>query len=117
MKLICVCSSCKNITGVGKNANDRGEFSRYHGKEIDVTCISCKQKNKVALNQISAVEFKYFGLIFVILFVLTIGLGFTLFYTYNNYKLPFFSVIPLGIFFTFWRQDQIKVKRFNSYRV
>ncbi len=122
MKTVVQCKTCKKeikINGI----DSRIELKKIKGREFELYCDNCKQKNIYGVNSVYAKisYFKYF-LILIITTVISFLL-FIYFYKKSNhnpsifYHLFYMIFVPWMFFFVYLKEENKSIRNFNRYRI
>ena len=125
MRLGYTCRHCRSLNEVSLNATDRSQIRDGHPNGLSLICGTCHKENNIEPNDMKARESKYIGLIFILVFIPAIVLGYYLFTGFSersSFYLKsvaiFFSLaIPAAIYFTAVRAEQKRVRDFNKYKI
>ena len=132
MRLVAHCRNCIEDIEFNQQVNDRGELSFEIGNKIELSCEKCFSKRYYHPNSIFAKIRKTVVIIALLISIssmIIISIFFWKFYNENiNYidnnlglglikKIISITVIPLIFFGLIINNENMKVKRFNSYRI
>lgn len=82
MKLIVKCTKCKQENKAPHHVNNRIDYAKQYGDNFSLTCKSCNETGEYHVDDIKAVDytfgeiFKNRLIVFAIIFVVTLVLGF-----------------------------------------
>lgn len=119
MKNIVYCKSCKREIKVGHSCADRFALAEKLGKEFEVTCLYCKQKQTKNINSVYAVangKFNFMALLITL--ILSVSLVYFVLSkvestVYLYYILGASIVIPWMVYFVYKHEDNAKISKFN----
>lgn len=82
MKLIVKCNKCRHENKAPHHVNNRIDYAKQYGDNFSLTCKSCNETDEYHVDDIKAVDytfgeiFKNRLIVFAIIFVVTLVLGF-----------------------------------------
>jgi len=118
------CKKCGRYNRLKGSFNDRRELAEAKGELFQVTCSHCGNEIEVEPNSVTAREGKFLGLLFPLVFIPAILLGYLLFTNFMERSsiylkllaVGFALVIPAIVYSAFSKSERDKVRRFNRYR-
>ena len=119
------CQYCSEYSRFKGTFTNRWELARIKGEPFSVACSKCGKENKVKVNAVTAAESRFQGLLFPLVFVPAILLGYFLFTNFlerNSIYLKLIAVafalkIPLIIYSALSKSGRDKVRNFNRFKL
>ncbi|MAT55029.1 MAG: hypothetical protein CMN32_11160 [Saprospirales bacterium] len=119
------CQNCSEYNRLKGSFTDRRELAETKGEPFRIVCSVCGRKTEVKANSVTATETRFLGLIFPLVFVPAILLGYYLFTNFierNSIYLKLIAIgfalkIPAIIYSALSKSERDKVRNFNRYKL
>lgn len=120
MRLVVLCRNCKRSSAIKGRASDRYKLSRKLGDEFDWECPKCSSTNHFSIDEVSA-ENGYSRLIFLLIAIAGIGVGFFLmkqYFTISTWWLiPLLIAFPVTFYAAVSKEENNKIRTFNRFKL
>jgi len=117
MTLTHVCPHCRKENKVNGRFHSRYEIAQIKGEKFEKDCRFCGKKMEVVPNDIVARENRYSGILFIMILVLGLMMGYFIITNYvdrnSEIMIGLLLIIPILVYTTYSRAEMSKIRDFN----
>lgn len=117
MILTHVCPHCRKENKVTGKFHSRFEIAQIRGEKFEKDCHHCGKKMEVVPNDIVARENRYSGILFIMILVLGLMMGYFIITNYvdrnSEIIIGLLLIVPILVYTTYSKTEMSKIRDFN----